>query len=73
MLLVGLVHMIDPSYGAEFLRLMSSIYPGADTSPTLARVLIGALYGLPTAPSRASYSVYCMTLSLAERKFFRSK
>lgn len=45
MLLVGLVHMVEPAYGREFLRLMSSIYPGADTSPTLARVLIGTVYG----------------------------
>jgi ABC-type nitrate/sulfonate/bicarbonate transport system permease component len=46
MLFVGLVHLAAPSYGGEFLRAMSSVYPGADTAPTLARVLIGAVYGL---------------------------
>ena len=46
MLLVGLIHIADPSYGAEFPRIMSSIYPGADTTPTLGRVLLGTLYGL---------------------------
>ena len=46
MLFVGLVHMAEPSYGGEFLRLMSSVYPGADTAPTLGRVLLGTLYGL---------------------------
>jgi hypothetical protein len=45
MLLAGLIHMADPSYGSEFLRMMSSVYPGADTAPTLGRVLIGTVYG----------------------------
>lgn len=45
MLLVGLIHMAAPSYGGDFLRLMSSVYPGADTAPTLGRVVIGTLYG----------------------------
>ena len=45
MLFVGLVHMAAPAYGGEFLRLMSSVYPGADTAPTLGRVLLGTLYG----------------------------
>jgi len=46
MLFVGLIHMADASYGGDFLRLMSSVYPGADTAPTLWRVAIGTLYGL---------------------------
>jgi hypothetical protein len=33
------------SYGGEFLRVMGSVYPGADTSPTLGRVLLGTVYG----------------------------
>jgi hypothetical protein len=45
MLFVGLIHMVAPSYGGDFLRLMSSVYPGADTAPTLGRVLLGTLYG----------------------------
>ena len=45
MLFVGLIHMAAPSYGGDFLRIMSSVYPGADTAPTLARVLLGTLYG----------------------------
>lgn len=45
MLLVGLAHMADPSYGADFLRIMSSVYPGADTTATLGRVLLGTVYG----------------------------
>ena len=46
MLLVGLLHMAVPSYGGDFLRMMSSVYPGADTAPTVGRVLLGAGYGL---------------------------
>ena len=45
MLLVGLIHMAAPSYGGEFLRIMSSVFPGADTAPTLGRVLLGTVYG----------------------------
>jgi hypothetical protein len=45
MLLVGLIHLADPAYGGEFLRAMSSVYPGADTAPTLGRVLLGTIYG----------------------------
>ncbi len=45
MLFVGLIHMAAPSYGGDFLRIMSSVYPGADTTPTLGRVLLGTLYG----------------------------
>jgi len=46
MLFVGLIHMAAPSYGGEFLRMMSSVYPGADTAPNLGRVLLGTIYGL---------------------------
>lgn len=46
MLLVGLINLADASYGGEFLRMMSSIYPGADTARTIGRVLLGATYGL---------------------------
>jgi hypothetical protein len=45
MLLVGLIHLATHTYGGEFLRIMSSVYPGADTAPTIARVLLGTVYG----------------------------
>jgi len=45
MLIVGLIHMAAPNYGTNFLQAMSSVYPGADTAPTLARVLLGTIYG----------------------------
>lgn len=46
MFFVGLLNLAYPSYGSEFLRMMSSIYPGADTARTVGRVLLGALYGV---------------------------
>ncbi len=45
MLIVGLINLADAHYGGEFLRLMSSLYPGADTARTLGRVLVGTVYG----------------------------
>lgn len=45
MLIVGLINLVDPRYGGEFLRMMSSVYPGADTTRTLGRVLLGTVYG----------------------------
>lgn len=45
MLVVGLINLADPSYGGEFLRMMSSVYPGADTARTLGRVGLGTIYG----------------------------
>jgi hypothetical protein len=46
MLLVGLINLVDASYGGEFLRMMSSIYPGADSARTIGKVLMGTVYGL---------------------------
>lgn len=45
MVAVGLINLADASYGGEFLRMMSSVYPGADTARTLGRVMLGGLYG----------------------------
>ena len=45
LLVVGLINLADASYGGAFLAMMSSVYPGADTTRTLGRVLLGAIYG----------------------------
>lgn len=45
MLLVGLMNLATPAYGGDFLRMMSSIYPGFHDSRTLLSVLIGTVYG----------------------------
>ena len=45
MLIIGLINLADSSYGGAFLRIMSSVYPGADTARNLGRVLLGTLYG----------------------------
>lgn len=45
MLFVGLINLGVPSYGAEFLRMMSSVYPGFQYSRTLGDVIVGTIYG----------------------------
>lgn len=45
-LLVGLINLTSPSYGMEFLKLMSSVYPGFHASRTFMDVLAGTGYGL---------------------------
>jgi hypothetical protein len=45
MIVVGLINLADASYGGDFLRLMSSVYPGADTARTLGRIMLGGVYG----------------------------
>lgn len=35
-----------PPYGSEFLRLMSSVYPGYGATPTVAGVLAGTIWGI---------------------------
>jgi hypothetical protein len=45
-LFVGLVNLASPTYGMEFLKLMSSVYPGFHNSCTFVDVLVGTGYGL---------------------------
>jgi len=45
MLFVGLINLADASYGAAFLHMMSSVYPGADTARTFGKVILGTIYG----------------------------
>jgi len=45
-LLAGLLNLASASYGIEFLKLASSVYPGFHASRTLADVLVGTAYGL---------------------------
>jgi hypothetical protein len=44
-LFVGLVNLAAPSYGAAFLQLASSIYPGFHNSRHFLDVLVGTGYG----------------------------
>jgi hypothetical protein len=46
MLAVGLVNLAFPAYGGDFLRMMSSIYPGCHDSRTISEVLLGTVYGV---------------------------
>ncbi|MEN6584195.1 MAG: hypothetical protein ABFD54_17255 [Armatimonadota bacterium] len=46
LLIVGLIHLASASYGANFLSMMSSVYPGFHGARSLGDALIGAVYGL---------------------------
>lgn len=46
MLMVGLIHLGAPSYGGDFLRMMSSVYPGFHDTRTVGEVILGTIYGL---------------------------
>lgn len=46
MLFVGLVNLGAPSYGGDFLRIMSSVYPGFHDTRTVTEVIVGTVYGL---------------------------
>ena len=45
-LLVGLVNLAAPAYGANFLQGLSSVYPGFHASRTILDVLVGTGYGV---------------------------
>jgi len=46
MLLTGLANMLWPGYGAAFLEVMGSVYPGYDAgSAGIGNIIIGGLYG----------------------------
>jgi hypothetical protein len=45
-LVVGILNLIFPTYGADFLRVMASIYPGFCDSGGFGNVIVGTLYGL---------------------------
>ena len=44
--LIGVLHLLDPSYGADYLRAISSVYPGFSASRSVTSVIIGTVYGL---------------------------
>jgi hypothetical protein len=44
-LCVGLINLIDPSYGTNFIQLTSSVYPWFHASRTIGSVVIGTVDG----------------------------
>lgn len=45
-LFVGLINLSSPEYGAAFLAVVASVYPGYDVEPNIGSVLIGSAYAL---------------------------
>ncbi len=46
LLFVGLLNLASASYGMEFLKLASSVYPGFHASGRLVDILVGTVYGM---------------------------
>ena len=46
MLTCGLIGLAKPGYARQFLKAMSSVYPGFHNSQTLPDVLVGTGYGI---------------------------
>lgn len=45
-LIVGILNLAWPGYGAAFLKMLASIYPGYHAAGTIGDLIIGAVYGL---------------------------
>jgi len=45
-LAVGILNIIFPAYGGDFLKLMASVYPGYKASGEIVDVIVGTLYAL---------------------------
>jgi len=49
MLGTTLANLVSGNYGAQFLQLMSSIYPGYHATRSIGEVTVGTLYGVVDA------------------------
>ena len=45
MLVLGVLNMVIPPYGADILVVMGSVYPGIYGAGTMSEALLGAAYG----------------------------
>jgi ABC-type oligopeptide transport system substrate-binding subunit len=45
-LCVGLINLVDPNYGVNFIQVTSSVYPWFHASRTIGNVVIGTVDGL---------------------------
>ena len=49
LLIVGSANMMFPGYGANFLEVIGSVYPGYHPGTGFSSVIIGSLYGVVDA------------------------
>jgi hypothetical protein len=45
-LIVGILNILFPEYGGDFLKLMASVYPGYKAAGTIVDLIVGTLYAL---------------------------
>lgn len=43
---VGVVNVVQPRYGREFLELVASVYPGYKARPRFSQVAVGTAYAV---------------------------
>ena len=70
MLFVGLIHLATSSYSGDFLRMMSSVYPGADTPHRAGTRVLGRCMGSWMASSPVCSGVGSTALSMAVQEPF---
>lgn len=46
MLILGILNMVIPPYGADILVVMGSVYPGIYGAGTMSEAFLGAAYGV---------------------------
>ena len=46
MFLTGLLNLIWPGYGRDFLDVMASVYPGYSATGGFGNLIVGTIYGL---------------------------
>lgn len=68
LLCVGIMNLIIPSYGTEFLRVMSSVYPFFHGSGGVGNILIGSIDGLVDGAVAGFLFAWLHNIALAARE-----
>ncbi len=67
-LFLGLINLVRPTYGANFLQAISSVYPWFHASRSFVDVVIGTLDALIDGAVAGFLLAWLYNLSLASRK-----
>lgn len=67
-LCVGIANLVKPSYGGEFLEMVSSVYPGYHARPHASDVAVGAAYALVDGAVAGAVCAWLYNQFSGERK-----
>lgn len=67
-LFLGLINLVWPTYGADFLQAISSVYPWFHASRSFVDVVIGTLDGLIDGAIAGLLFAWLYNLSVSDRK-----